>query len=940
LTAWRTVPDADLLDQFLRTRDEAAFAALVRRHRPTVLAACRQVLIDDADVEDAAQQTFLVLWRNARSIRNRQSVAGWLFGVAHRLSVKGLARARRRRVVEGRAGKSRTEVAKVPDMSWREACVILHEELDRLSDKHRLPLLLCYLDGKSRDEAAKQLGWSVGAVKGHLERGRIRLRDRLARRGVTLSAGLLAAAAGTQATAGPVLRTAAILEAVLGATKSRAALASTAFGGARAARRLVMLAAAIGLATVGVGARLGAPAPESPPGVTVPQDRPTADQQPALMETVAVRGRVIDPEGRPVTGARLFTFHSDVSGDKLGERATTDAEGRFHFNAPKDDLYYKGNVATPIPVIAGADGFGTGFQRITTPGDEITIRLVADQPIAGRILDTNGRPVAGATVHVADVFNPRSGRLDSFIDGWTTFWHDAPGDIDNGLSHPPQSLIRVTPTDRDGRFRITGIGAERLVKLVVRGPRIAQSLVTIVNRAGFDPAPVNRAAAAREPPVSRALGQPPELYAPTFDFVALPNQPARGTIREAGTGRPIAGVHVAAGNRYGNDVDTNTDADGRFELDGLAKSGTSSSFYIQRPPPSPYLPRHVSAPNPDGLQPLILNIELARGVLLTGRVGDGASGAGVFANIHYIPLPNNPFAGKPPYDPDRNPLYSGSTGPDGRLQMAVIPGPGLLTVHTYGDDFLDHRQLSPYMPGELSAEDRNKVRIVDRGGGQHFLALADGSLRPVNGNIYKVLDLPEGAGTVPLELSLDRGRTTTLRVLDEDGQPLVGAIVAGLTATWPNTYTLPKAENTVYALNPGKPRKLVVYHPEKNLAGIVTARGDETGPLVAKLAPAATITGRVLDADGQPVKDVIAAVSHGDDSARELDRYLAQRRGPARTRADGRFRVTGVIPGLPISLQLRKGSTGLNFPRPEKPPRLTAGQTLDVGDIRVTPRPP
>src|SRR5262249_18782412 len=151
VTASRTLPDSELLDQFLRTRDEAAFAALVRRHRPTVLAACRQVLVDDADVEDAAQQTFLVLWRRARTIRNRQSVAGWLFGVAHRLAVKGLARAKRRRVVEGRAGKSRSEAAQVPDISWREACVILHEELDRLTDKHRLPLLLCYLDGKSRD---------------------------------------------------------------------------------------------------------------------------------------------------------------------------------------------------------------------------------------------------------------------------------------------------------------------------------------------------------------------------------------------------------------------------------------------------------------------------------------------------------------------------------------------------------------------------------------------------------------------------------------------------------------------------------------------------------------------------------------------------------------------------------------------------------------------
>src|SRR4051812_47273908 len=88
VTASRGVADADLLERFVRTRDEAAFAALVRRHRPAVLGACRQVLADDAEVEDTVQQTFLTLWRSARAIRSRPSVSGWLFGVAHRLAVK------------------------------------------------------------------------------------------------------------------------------------------------------------------------------------------------------------------------------------------------------------------------------------------------------------------------------------------------------------------------------------------------------------------------------------------------------------------------------------------------------------------------------------------------------------------------------------------------------------------------------------------------------------------------------------------------------------------------------------------------------------------------------------------------------------------------------------------------------------------------------------
>ena len=91
--------------------------------------------------------------------------------------------------------RQRPTAAETPDLSWREACAILHEELDRLPDQYRLPLILCYLDGKSRDEAAQQLGVTTNALRGRLERGRDRLRGRLTKRGVALSAGLLTAVA-------------------------------------------------------------------------------------------------------------------------------------------------------------------------------------------------------------------------------------------------------------------------------------------------------------------------------------------------------------------------------------------------------------------------------------------------------------------------------------------------------------------------------------------------------------------------------------------------------------------------------------------------------------------------------------------------------------------------------------------------------------------------
>src|SRR3954469_15663218 len=189
----RVAPDGDLLTAFVRTKDPAAFEALVRRHGPLVLVACRAVLSDPADADDACQAAFVVLHRKAHTVRDPRTLGGWLFRVARRAALEVKAASARRRDRE--PGAARPEPLPAPDLSWREACAILHEELDRLPPRYRLPLLLCYLEGKTRDEAAAELGSTADAVRGRVNRGRERLRKRLDRRGVTLSAALLAAVA-------------------------------------------------------------------------------------------------------------------------------------------------------------------------------------------------------------------------------------------------------------------------------------------------------------------------------------------------------------------------------------------------------------------------------------------------------------------------------------------------------------------------------------------------------------------------------------------------------------------------------------------------------------------------------------------------------------------------------------------------------------------------
>jgi RNA polymerase sigma factor (sigma-70 family) len=187
------VSDRDLLDRFLAGGDEAAFAALVERHGGMVLGVCRRVLRNAHDAEDACQAAFLVLARKAASIRNHESLASWLHGVGFFAATR-LKRQLARRAAREALRREVPQADVAAEVSWREMRALLDDELARLPDRFRSPLVLCYLEGRTRDEAAQQLGWTVGALRGRLERGRECLRARLARRGLTLSAALFAGA--------------------------------------------------------------------------------------------------------------------------------------------------------------------------------------------------------------------------------------------------------------------------------------------------------------------------------------------------------------------------------------------------------------------------------------------------------------------------------------------------------------------------------------------------------------------------------------------------------------------------------------------------------------------------------------------------------------------------------------------------------------------------
>jgi RNA polymerase sigma factor (sigma-70 family) len=250
-----SLSDRHLIDAFAKAGDESAFTELVRRHGSLVLGVCRRILGNVQDSEDAFQAVFLVLAKKASAISWSDSIKNWLHGVACRVAMKARGQVLRRKQKEYEAGQQPAATGQAS--ACTELRAVLDEELEQLPDKYRSVLILCYLEGKTRDEAAEQLGWSMGSVKGCLERGREQLRDRLTRRGLALSA-ILAVALLGEATASAVTPSLAASTVQAGvhfaAGSALAGTSSTVFTLAQGALNAMMIAKikTIGLVTMTV----------------------------------------------------------------------------------------------------------------------------------------------------------------------------------------------------------------------------------------------------------------------------------------------------------------------------------------------------------------------------------------------------------------------------------------------------------------------------------------------------------------------------------------------------------------------------------------------------------------------------------------------------------------------------------------------------------------
>lgn len=978
--------DGQLLERFAVRGDGEAFAAIVARHGAMVLSVCRSALGPrgdaDADAEDAFQATFLVLVRRAGSFPLNGSLAGWLYRVARRVARRARIEASRRRTRE-RIATGCGEVEPPLDPTRDELRHLVHQELAHLTERYRMPILLCDLHGLTRDEAAEAIGCPPGTVAGRLARGREQLRGRLTRRGVTSASAWPAALLGMSADdlsrlfqrATHAAVAAARGEAVAPAAAHLAARVSHSLFAVRAPAALALLIAlgACGAATAVLAFRPNHEPRVEPPPAAISASAPTAKVQaeaqapidpddPATADLFA--GRVVDTEGKPLDGVKVYLVPRNPSPTHPGEvRAVTAAGGRFRFSAK--DLTFTGLDGLPARrqglLIAAAEGYGpdwvqtwgrTGSSFVShwdpVKGAELTLTLARnDVPIRGRLLDPEGRPLAGAAVTLTGLYVPWKKDLGAHLEK-----QKSPHvglmmmDYDRSLDTPGvlPGVTTEAVTDADGRFRLDGLGRERLASLHIRGPGIVATSIGVMTREAPD---VH----------ARPLGATEGLvtYGAAFTLALKPGRTVTGVVRDKTTGAPLADVWVGPGLAAIAGLETGhypraTDARGRFALEGISTDLKELYYWDLSRPDLPHPERVVLAVpkpgQPHFLAKALVNdageavVDCPRGIPFRLTLRDEA-GHPVEAEVTYSVIqPNEALYKHIEYILVQagSPLSRAARQADGSYLGVALPGPGVVLAKTPREAGYRPAHVDPkafFAPGKA---DWTPQELITSYGTHDTLSAATfyGGTRLDQHDSAAIVLVNPAEGAKPLELVAtvvpDKPRQVTL--LDPEGRPVVGVQTTGL-AYHQHEPMLRAATIPITGLHPDRARRITFVKADRKLIGFLLARGDGDAPYTVRMLPWAAVTGRVVDGQDKPQSQATLAAGATREFAAHDDPEAGIFPGIS-TDEHGRFRADRLVPGQSYGADLylgigRPGGTAFEGLK------LAPGEVRDLGDLRVKP---
>jgi RNA polymerase sigma factor (sigma-70 family) len=939
--------DGQLLARYSASKDAVAFEALLARHGPMVLATCRAVLKSEHDVEDAFQTTFLVLANKAHSIRAGDTLGGWLHRVAYRAAVQASVEAKKRRRKEAEVlAMARKDTSRSGLPSDDDLRPILHEEINRLPESQRLPIVLCDLEGLSYNQAADQLRLTVPTLRCRLARARQRLKGRLMRRG--FAAPVLGAALDAKdasAAVSPVLIRTTVLAATGGSVSSGVSFLTRVL-----LREMLMTKikfastaalAALALATAGVLAA-GGPRPDDAKAVMKPNAAPAEitrekPASPKPLETVEIKGRVVDASGRPVISAAVSALYID-SDDVAWPRTTSGSDGRFsiRLSLREFDASVEGFVSMSPWLVASAPGYGVGWcnrgLRAGRSAEKVVTLVEEGPPLEGRIVDLEGRPVVGARVRAAGIWYHEKGDIAGWIakarnGAAGNLWQDLekmsldPPRRAPGRARDERSLTIATATGSDGRFKLTGIGRDRIAELIISGPGIATTQAHVFSRPEPEIRTADRGMMRREPFI---------VHDPKFQLALAPTRRVQGTVRDKDSGRPIAGLEIQAAVFDEHSlipapgIEARTDAEGRYRLDGLSKAGAYRLF-IKPAKGLPYLgaTRKVPAGSP-GLEPITFDIAMKRGVLVRGKATDKVTGRPIMGNADYYVFADNPnlreFEGFSTSHDQQAELDE-----QGGYEIVALPGRGIIAVRD---------AMGRYRP----ASGFEKIAGYDPK--QRFLNTLPEILIPgIHAAVAEVVVDPR-AELMSLDLQADPGKTVAIEVVGPDGAPIGETKAKGVSGELYQTLSVPQPSSRfeVHALDPSKARRVVVMHDGRKLIGTTLLKRNEAGPVTIKLQPWGSVAGRIVDDEGRPRKAMFIGSPNGSENKHPETHDIlpgSDWNQGVRVGDDGRFFVEGLVPGLKYSATARTGFEAFGDLFVDV--AVAPGEAKDLGDLKVQP---
>jgi RNA polymerase sigma factor (sigma-70 family) len=892
-------PDQQLLERFAASHDDAAFEALVGRHGPMVLGVCRRLLGDVHEAEDAFQAAFLVLAREAGAVGKRGSVGGFMYRVAYNLALKAKASAAARQ--RERSTGARSSADPLTELTGRELLAVLDEEMGRLPERYRAPLVLCYLEGRTRDQAARQLGWSLGTLKRRLEQARTRLRVRLERRGVALSAALLAAALttarlppGLAASVARAARLVASGQAAAVSAQTAALMNKAAVEGKRKVAAAVMLT----LGLVGAGwLASGTPLPGLARRAIAPQPKAAAiagkksgPQQQAPPKPaaegrreLAVTGRVLDADGKPVASARVAILagvprlqrHGGLRlARKLLGQGQTNRDGDFRLTVPRTSSAR--NWA--VDVVAARAGYGLGWQPFDPDAEApaVSVRLRPEQALRGRLIDLEGQPAAGVKL-----------RLDSVRNVSKKDGNDGSAII--SLSDPrecPAFWPEPGATDKDGTFAVRGIGRDMAVTLHVHDERFAAQTLELVTDEK----------AARQK-VTRPL---------------MPARVLEGRVTYADTGKPAPDVEVGAWGVRGE-----TDAEGRFRLrpaQGPIREQEETGLVLAYAPErQPYLNAQKQFRWPRAALKHRIDLALPRGVLVRGRVTEKGGGKPVAdALVHYFAQHTNPNLkledlGGNNFANGRNAVV---TDREGAFQIACLPGPGFLTVEGPSPDY-----------------------VLRENGGYKRLDSGKRGGQPWWSHGFAALDLKAGARPPEVAVTLHKGITLQGEVTGPEGQAVSDLqVFCRLEGFATRPVRVRGGRFELHGCGPEGGVRVMLFDAKNRWGNTVemSARKADGGPVRVRLRPCGSARVRFLDGEGKPLADFYPglflelAPKRGDLLAQTYPVASPFRKTGPHTDEQGRCTLATLIPG---------GTYHFGHAEIEATFRAESGAPLQLGEV-------